>query len=65
MAFPAGMRTLAGVPYVEVGAGISNILRFLRVDCFWRLTHREHEVAGEMVPAPHLFSVTVGAEFRF
>lgn len=65
MAFPAGMKTLGGVPYVEVGAGISNILRFLRVDCFWRLTHREHEIAGEMVTVPHRFSVTVGAEFRF
>ena len=26
-------------PYVEVGAGISNIFRLLRVDGFWRLTH--------------------------
>ena len=27
-------------PYVEVGAGISNIFRLFRVDGFWRLTHR-------------------------
>ena len=28
-------------PYVEVGAGISNIFRLFRVDGFWRLTHRK------------------------
>ena len=27
-------------PYVETGVGIANIFRLLRVDCFWKLTHR-------------------------
>lgn len=27
-------------PYVEAGVGIANIFRLLRVDCFWKLTHR-------------------------
>ena len=27
------------IPYVEVGVGICNILRVLRVDAIWRLTH--------------------------
>ena len=28
------------IPYVEAGAGIANILHLLRVDCMWKLTHR-------------------------
>ena len=36
--FPDGLRELK-YPYVEVGAGITNILRMFRVDVFWRLTH--------------------------
>lgn len=38
--FPEWMRlqTLE-TPYVEVGAGISNILRIFRVDAYWRVTH--------------------------
>ena len=27
-------------PYVEAGVGIANILHLLRVDCMWKLTHR-------------------------
>ena len=57
IAFPEGMKTMGNMPYMEIGAGISNILRLLRVDCFWRLTHREN--------ANHRFSVTLGLEFRF
>ena len=38
--FPEWMRlqTLE-IPYVEVGAGISNIFRIFRVDAYWRVTH--------------------------
>ncbi len=28
-------------PYVEVGAGIENILKVLRLDYVWRLTYRD------------------------
>ena len=38
--FPEGM-TSVSKPYVEVGVGIENILRFIRVDAMWRLTHRD------------------------
>jgi len=55
MAFPKGMSSLGGVPYVEVGAGLSNILQMFRVDCFWRLTHRSFRV----------FAVQLGFELRF
>ena len=27
-------------PYIEAGAGIANIFHLLRVDCMWKLTHR-------------------------
>jgi len=65
MAFPKGMSSLGGVPYVEIGAGISNILQMFRVDCFWRLSHRQKEVDGEMVNVSRRFAVQVGFELRF
>ena len=44
-------------PYVEAGVGLSNILRILRVDCFWRLTHREDPKRN--------FSVNLGIDIDF
>ena len=38
--FPAGMSSV-DKPYVEMGFGIENIFRLFRVDCTWRLTHRQ------------------------
>ncbi len=35
---PASVSSLNGKPYVEVGAGIENILKVLRVEAIWRLT---------------------------
>lgn len=65
ISFPEGMDKMGMMPYMEIGAGISNILRLIRVDFFWRLTHREKEIGGEMVKARNLFVVNVGLEFRF
>ena len=62
--FPEGMSDL-NRPYVEMGVGIANIFRVFRVDCFWRMTHRYHEVGGEMVKVPHLFAVTLGMQLQF
>jgi len=62
--FPEGMGTL-NRPYVELGAGISNIFKVFRVDAFWRLTHRYHEVGGVMEPVPHRFVLNVGVELEF
>lgn len=56
MIFPVGMHEI-GEPFVEIGAGISNILKFIRVDCYWRLTHRD--------PDSPNFAVNLGVEFRF
>ena len=52
---PANSKTLEK-PYLEVGIGISNILRLLRVDAFWRITHRREK--GN-------FSVNVGIDLEF
>ena len=51
------MSSFGKTPYVEAGVGVSNILRFLRFDCFWRLTYRDD-------PARN-FAWNIGAEFRF
>ena len=45
-------------PYVEAGVGISNILKVLRVDCFWRLTHRQDNPNRN-------FSVNIGLDLKF
>ena len=34
-----GLKSLE-TPYVEAGVGIANIFHLLRVDCMWKLTHR-------------------------
>ena len=45
--FPPGMTSVSD-PYVEVGFGVENIFRLLRVDFIWRVTHRDPETrAGD------------------
>jgi hypothetical protein len=41
MVFPTDLYTL-NKPYVEVGAGVENILKLFRVDALWRLTYLKH-----------------------
>jgi len=41
-AFPAGSYTLGNTPYMEVGVGVENIFKFLRLDYVWRLTYRDN-----------------------
>lgn len=38
--FPEGMSSVSK-PYFEIGVGIENIFRILRIDAIWRLSHRE------------------------
>jgi hypothetical protein len=33
------------IPYVEAGFGIENILKFIRIDCIWRVTQRDRPEA--------------------
>ena len=58
--FPAGMSSVS-TPYLEAGFGVENIFRLLRIDCIWRLTHRE-PVAGEEVQR---FAVNLGVQLKF
>lgn len=37
--FPSSMNSLGGKPYVEVGVGLENIFKIVRLDYIWRLTH--------------------------
>ena len=42
-AFPAGTYLMDPKnPYMEVGVGIENIFKFLRLDYVWRLTYKDH-----------------------
>lgn len=50
--------TIDKIPYLEVGAGISNIFRLIRVDAFWRITHRRPRWQDN-------FAVTVGIDVEF
>ncbi len=52
-----GLKTLE-TPYVEAGVGLSNILRVLRVDFTWRLTHRDDNPGKN-------FRVTFGFDIQF
>jgi hypothetical protein len=38
--YPAGLRSFGNIPYWEAGVGIENILRIIRIDAVWRLSHR-------------------------
>lgn len=58
--FPEGMSDLRK-PYVEVGAGITNIFRIFRIDTYWRLTHRTNAL-GERA---NNFVVNFGMELNF
>ena len=40
MLFPNGLSSLNGKPYVEVGVGIENVFKFVRIDYIVRLTNR-------------------------
>ena len=64
MLFPEGMNKL-NRPYVEMGVGITNIFRFLRIDAFWRMTHRYEVNDGVKTPHDNRFVLNFGLEFRF
>ncbi len=54
---PVGTYSL-GKPYIELGAGIENIFRFIRVDGIWRLTYNDH-------PNTSPFGIMVSMNFIF
>ena len=52
------IRSLGKVPFIEVGFGIENILKFLRYDVMWRVTHRDN-------PKAYNWMMTFGFNFNF
>lgn len=62
--FPEGMNSL-NKPYVEMGAGITNILKLFRVDTFWRLTHRYRDTPEGRIKSNSTFAVNFGIEVQF
>lgn len=40
--FPEGSYTMGKDPYMEVGVGVENILKFIRIDYVWRLNYLDH-----------------------
>jgi len=63
MIFPVGMKKL-DKPYVEMGVGVTNILRMMRIDFVWRMTHRYDIIDGVKTPHDNRFVVNVGFEFN-
>lgn len=62
--FPEGMTALKK-PYIEVSAGIGNILRLFRVDAVWRLTHRYNNVNGVPTKVDRCFAVNISMKAEF
>jgi hypothetical protein len=60
----APLNTLDKMPYVEVGYGVENIFKFIRVDFIHRLTYRDAAPTVPDEPAPRNFGIKVGAQFR-
>lgn len=52
------IKPLGKIPYIEVGFGIENILKFLRWDVMWRVTHRDN-------PKAYNWIMTFGFNFNF
>ena len=57
-----GIKEAYPVPYIEAGAGIENILRFLRIDFIWRLTHRKDP---KVDPFVQNWGFRLGLQFQF
>ena len=59
--FPGNLRSFAGQPYWEAGAGIENIFKIIRVDAIWRMSHL-HDTGNLNVPK---FGIFVSLFFSF
>jgi hypothetical protein len=54
-----------GRPYVEVGVGLENILKFIRVDYVWRLTYRNPQPTGRLAGFGYNHGVRFSIGFGF
>jgi hypothetical protein len=59
--FPGNLRSFGGEPYWEAGAGIENILKVIRVDAIWRMSHL-NDLQNSNVPK---FGIFVSTFFSF
>ena len=59
--FPGNLRSFAGEPYWEAGAGIENIFKVVRVDAIWRMSHL-NDFKNSHVPK---FGIFVSTFFSF
>ena len=57
---PEGMESL-NKPYVELGVGVENILRLIRVDFIWRMTHRDHQSVDKI----ERFATNISLQLKF
>ncbi len=57
-----GLRSLGTLPYIELGYGVENIFRFIRVDFIHRLTYREN-IGSPLNPVKN-FGIMVSAQIR-
>ena len=55
---PLRAPSVNGVPFMEAGAGIENIFKFVRIDVLWRLNYHDNPEAPYIVPM-------VGLDFSF
>lgn len=58
--FPLGM-TSVDKPYVEMGFGVENIFRLLRLDFIWRMTHKEATLGQDI----QNFAVNMSVQLKF
>jgi len=52
------IKPIGKIPYIEVGFGLENILKFIRWDVMWRVTHRDN-------PKAYKWMMTFGFNFNF
>ncbi len=55
-------RSLGGIPYIELGYGIENILKFLRFDVLYRVNHNDHLDDNGLLPSHIAFKISI--QFR-
>jgi hypothetical protein len=55
MLLPSFVKQFNGIPYAETSIGIENILKVIRVDLVWRMTHLD----------PGMSPLGVRAKFAF
>lgn len=56
--FPAATYRMGRMPYMEVSAGVTNLLKLFRIEYVWRLTYRDH-------PGIDKSGVRVGVQVSF